>query len=213
MPFYSVPMTVLATVNVFAESPVLARMEARRYVEGLKTGDFYKDGWNDIQRQNGAAIIDQVDGWAVENIELAEIEELPARWTVVPQRDWHADATTATGEPLGTRFEACEDASATAWAVFETRDDASELVEDYPTREQAEAAVKALEGNHPLPDPIWPEDALPEVPAEPCALIADAMVLLDAVNDAESDNQGRCFVYLADGRVLRVSVEVVGGAK
>jgi hypothetical protein len=204
MPFYSVPMTILSTVNIFAATPALARSEARRYVEGLETGEHFKDGWNSIQAANNLPIIDAVDGWAVENIELDEVEALEARWVVVPQCDLNADLAP---ESEGTRFEACEEASATAWAVFETRDGESDLVEDYPSREQADAAVSALEGGHSLPDPVWPTS-----PDTDAAMIADGLQLLDCIEDAYAEN-GRCMIHTADGRVLRVSIEVVGGAE
>ena len=153
MPRFSVPTTIIATIIVDAPDAVAAMFEARRFAESLgdDTGGF-RDGWNDVQRQNGAPIIADVSGFDVEGIDVADIEAMPAVWVIEPQRDQLA------GEPgTETHFISCDDAQAEHWAVIERDGDLTDLVEDYPTRAAAEAAIAALEAGRPLPTPEWPE--------------------------------------------------------
>jgi len=164
MPRFTVPTTILASIEVHAPDAVAAMFEARRFAESLgdDTGGF-RDGWNDVQRRNSAPIITDISGFDVEGIDADAVEQMPARWVVQPQRDWHADDADA----IGTRIEPCGEDEATSWGVFEVFYDEmhplvferteSDLVEDYPTRDAAEAAVTALEAGNPLPTPEWPE--------------------------------------------------------
>jgi len=202
MPFYRVPMTMTADVDVFAPNASTARREALRLMEEATPSDGFLDGWNSVQAERGEPIIDRVSGFGFETIDLDEVETLPQRWRVEPQRDARDSNPVAV-----SHIYPVDDEHATAWAVIEHRDDTTDMVETYPTRAAAEAAVRALEAGQPLPDPEWDT---PEEPATPAALIADALVLLDGVNDATDDN-GRVFAYLADGRVLRITAEVVEG--
>lgn len=51
---------------------------------------------------------------------------------------------------------------------------------------------------------------LPEPESDPLNIIADGATLLDTVDDTSRDG-GKLFLHLADGRVIRVTAEVVGG--
>ncbi len=76
MPRYIVPMTILASVTVDAPTKADAIAEARRYIEEQADSGGFMDGWNDVQRQNGAPIIHDCSGFDVERIELSEVEEI-----------------------------------------------------------------------------------------------------------------------------------------
>lgn len=165
MHLFSVPVTIRASITVAAHDINEAMSEARRFAEGAGegAGDAFRDGWNDEQAKSGGAIIKAASSFDTEAVEAAEVDYCGTRWAVQPQRDWHADMPDADG----TRIEPCDEAAATSWGLFERQDaDTSELVEDYPTREQAEAARAALEAGQPLPDPIWPEPIGVDITAE-----------------------------------------------
>lgn len=206
MAFYEIPLTILATIKVRARDRFTAAGLAVRYVDGALEslpGGFL-DGWNDA-RQPGDGYVDDFTGGDIEGMhrladEAIEIEG--PTWAVEPQRDLNAGVAGADG----TRFEACEESEATQFALFETNDGESTLVEDYPTREAAEAAAEALRNGDPLPTPIWPE-----TPPTVESLIADGLDMLEAVEYTEADPEnGRVKVILADGRVLTITATVEG---
>lgn len=74
MPKFIVPLTVLVSITVEADDKATAIDEARRFVELGMPEDGYVDGWNDVQRQNGAPIIHEVAGYECESVELDEVE-------------------------------------------------------------------------------------------------------------------------------------------
>jgi len=206
---YTVPMTILSTVTVNAPHRHAAIIAAKGFIENALPEQHYISGYNNSATLSGDnALIMDISGYDVESINGDEVETNPA-FIVVPQCDLNADLAP---ESDGTRFEACEEGEATCWAVFQYSpggDMADDLVEDYPTRAAAEACVSALEAGQPIPTPEWP---LPHDTdnADPLAIIADGTVLLDGVDDTSRDG-GKLFLHLADGRVIRVTAEVVGG--
>ncbi len=176
---YTVPMTILSTVILIACDKPTAIREARRFADGTHPQGGFIDGWNDTQRLNDdqTRIIDMC-GFDIEDIQLDELEGTPAH-AIEPQCDLNAGEMNGSG----THFAKCTEGNATQWAVFgylPFGGDDMELLEDYPSRAAAEAAVAALEAGQPLPDPVWPATA----PADDLAALLARIVRADAVPDA-----------------------------
>lgn len=111
----------------------------------------------------------------------------PCRYAIEPQRDMMLDGAPwlQPGCIPDTQFEACEEERATQWAVFDITPGLPglALVEDYPSRIQAENAVAALMAGNGIAEPVWPEPSFGMYRAAVEVLIsasteADAMKVL-----------------------------------
>lgn len=85
----------------------------------------------------------------------------PSCYVVQPVRDWNRDDDLA--DDAGTDFRPCEEDRAEQWALMRLDVDGegvpvtgtADLVDDYPTREAAEAAAAALDHGEARPLPAW----------------------------------------------------------
>ncbi len=117
--------------------------------------DFDLDGSEDVHAQREAAFA-FADALA-HHLACEVVSDLarPRTYAIEPQRDEFAGRSNAPDAE--TCFECCEEHEATQWAVFDTSHDlpGPDLVEDYPSREQAESAVAALRAGMEAPKPHW----------------------------------------------------------
>ena len=162
---YTVPMTILSTVTVNAPHRHAAIVAAKGFIENALPEQHYIAGYNESAQLSGDnCLIMDISGYDVETINGDEVETNPA-FIVVAQRDLH-DGTDFPG----TNFSQVPEHEATQWAVYQytpgSGDGADDLVEDYPTREAAEACVRALEYGEPIPTPDWPTVAATVSPLE-----------------------------------------------
>lgn len=200
MRVFTVSLTVLSSVTVAAPDTETAITEARRFAEASQPEGHFVDGWNDIQRENGAPLILDASSVDIEGVEPEDVADMGARWEIAPQFDLHA-GTELQSE--GTRFEDCPEEIATQWTLFQREADGdTALVEDYPTRQQAEAARDALASGGELPAPVWP--ATPAVTPAPTAYYATGIqeqliiTALRMLSDVGETNTARAAQELAD---------------
>lgn len=70
---FTVPIVTRTLVIVDAEDVDGAIAEAARIVELGQPQDGFLDGWNDVQRQNGAPIVESVDVVRIEPVVVTEV--------------------------------------------------------------------------------------------------------------------------------------------
>lgn len=104
---FSVPVTILTTITVDAPDADGAAREAARFAEGMceGAGDHFRDGWNDVQRQNGAPTICSLGGIDIEDIAPDEVQEVAAC------RTEDCDGDPDNGEGYDGYCGTCADAS------------------------------------------------------------------------------------------------------
>ena len=70
--------------------------------------------------------------------------EKTKRYAIEPQHD--LNALHGNDPEEGTHFVKCDDYEAIIWAVFDVSGDDPELIEDFPSREAAQAFIDQQEG-------------------------------------------------------------------
>jgi hypothetical protein len=70
---FTVPIVTRTLVVVDAEDLDGAITEATRIVELGQPQDEFLDGWNDVQRQNGAPIVESVDVVRMEPVDVTDV--------------------------------------------------------------------------------------------------------------------------------------------
>lgn len=70
---FTVPIVTRTLVAVDAKDVGGAIAEATRIVELGQPQDEFLDGWNDVQRQNGAPIVESVDVVRIEPVDVADV--------------------------------------------------------------------------------------------------------------------------------------------